>query len=270
MSINFVKINSEIKSNSDDQNSVSSRSKGLDLDLRLREFEISQLTQRNNFFMIFQGVLIAGLVQSLGNAAPIISFCMSFLGFGISILQIGMAGGAKYWQARWEASTRSSEIAIVLELLEKDKLAVQTFTLDGSLLSDLEKEQISEWNNKQVNEEYKVINNPDYIKGVVFRDISSGKSGVRGALDWWVRRLAILPKWSVSRIPIWVGGLLAVFWMTILINTLHFSWNEKSMKLDYLKEQTENSEPKKTPQEEDEIKKDFDSGHIDELKLLIA
>lgn len=34
------------------ENPVDSRVKGLELDLHLREFEINQLTQRNNFFML--------------------------------------------------------------------------------------------------------------------------------------------------------------------------------------------------------------------------
>lgn len=125
-------------------NAVGSRSKGLEVDLRLREFEINQLTQRNNFFMIFQGVMIAGLVQSQGTGAPLITFSMALLGVVTSTLQIGMAGGAKYWQSRWEASTRSSEIAIVLELSRQRKLAVQTFTHDSSLLSQAERKQIAE------------------------------------------------------------------------------------------------------------------------------
>ncbi|MHC1910589.1 RipA family octameric membrane protein [Klebsiella pneumoniae] len=32
-----------------------------ELTIRIRDFEITQLSQRNNFFMIFQGVLFAGL-----------------------------------------------------------------------------------------------------------------------------------------------------------------------------------------------------------------
>lgn len=225
MEINLLKFFSDRKSSEieDFQNNpVGSRSKGLELDLRLREFEITQLTQRNNFFMIFQGVLIAGLVQSLGNAAPIIYFLLSILGFAISILQIGMAGGAKYWQCRWEASTRSSEIAIVLELLEKNKLAVQTFTLSNELLTEDEKRKIDEWNNKQTCDSEKIISDSKYIDEIVVKDINAGKKGIRKNLDYWVRKFAILPKWSVSRIPIWVGGFLSVFWFFVLFNVVSF------------------------------------------------
>lgn len=196
-------------------NSVGSRPKGLELDLRLREFEISQLTQRNNFFMIFQGVLIAGLIQSQGTSAPIITFSMSLLGLATSALQIGMAGGAKYWQSRWEASTRSSEIAIALELTKRKKLAVLTFTHEHSLLTEDEREQIAKWNDENPFE--KIPDSSGHIDAIVKADITprSNKKWFRNAMDWWVRKLAIEPKWSVSRIPIWVGGALLLFWAII-------------------------------------------------------
>lgn len=196
-------------------NPVGSRAKSLELDLRQRDFEISQLTQRNNFFMVFQGVLIAGLVQSQGTAAPLITFGMSLLGVATSIFQIGMAGGAKYWQSRWEAATRSSELAIVLELLAKERLAVQTFTLDPAVLTEEERGQIERWN-IECRDDSRIINDPNFIRQVVLTDIRSGSSGkIRKTLDGWVRRFAIAPKWSVSRIPIWVGATLLVFWFVI-------------------------------------------------------
>jgi hypothetical protein len=203
-------------------NSVGSRAKGLELDLRLREFEISQLTQRNNFFMIFQGVLIAGLVQSQGTAAALITFAMAMLGVGTSVMQIGMAGGAKYWQSRWEASTRSSEIAIVLELLKQKKLAVQTFTLDPTLLTMDEQKQIKAWNDQHLDPNDHLIGDPSFINNIVKADINGGRaSGPRNWADWWVKRIAIEPKWSVSRIPIWVGAMLMVFWVIIAINSIN-------------------------------------------------
>jgi hypothetical protein len=203
-------------------NPVGSRAKGLELDLRLREFEISQLTQRNNFFMIFQGVLIAGLVQSQGTAAPLITFGMSLLGIAISVLQIGMAGGAKYWQSRWEASTRSSETAIVLELLRHNKLAVQTFTHDSSVLTKGEQKQIAEWN-AQCNPDDRITNDPQFIGQIVLADIEAGsKRGFRWFADAWVRRFAIAPKWSVSRIPIWAGAALFVFWTVVALHLVRF------------------------------------------------
>lgn len=205
-------------------NAVGSRAKGLELDLRLREFEISQLTQRNNFFMIFQGVLIAGLVQSQGTAAPLITFSMSLLGVATSAFQIGMAGGAKYWQSRWEASTRSSEIALVLALMRQGKLAVQTFTHDSTLLTAEEQKQIKKWNDQQPDPDDQITDDPDFIHNVVLADIQSGRRrGFRRYADWWVRRFAIAPKWSVSRIPIWVGATLLIFWAVIASHSIRLT-----------------------------------------------
>lgn len=73
-----------------------------DIALRMREFEITQLAQRNNFFMIFQGVMLAGVLQS-AHTIPVVSFLGCVAGFFISIFQVGMAAGAKYWQEYWEA-----------------------------------------------------------------------------------------------------------------------------------------------------------------------
>lgn len=202
-------------------NPVGSRAKGLELDLRLREFEISQLTQRNNFFMIFQGVLIAGLVQSQGTAAPLITFSMSLLGVATSAFQIGMAGGAKYWQSRWEASTRSSEISLVLALLRQGKLAVQPFTHNPTLLTEEEQRLIKKWNDQQTDCDDQITDDPDFIKNIVLADIQAGRRcGFRWCADWWVRQFAIAPKWSVSRIPIWVGAMLFVFWSVIASHSI--------------------------------------------------
>lgn len=69
--------------------------------LRMRDFEIAQLTMRNNFFMIFQGVLFAGVVQST-HPKPVVSLMVCLVGLAVAIFQIGMASGAKFWQEYWE------------------------------------------------------------------------------------------------------------------------------------------------------------------------
>jgi hypothetical protein len=202
---------------------VGSRVRGLELDLHLREFEINQLTQRNNFFMIFQGVLIAGLVQSQGTAAPVITFAMSFLGTATSLLQMGMAGGAKYWQSRWESATRSSEVAILMELVRANQLGVQTFTLEQTPLAQHEKEEIKRWNDANPHDPIR-DDGGEYIRNQVLADIQgSHQRPVRKALDSWVRKFVIAPKWSVSRIPIWIAAFLFLFWATIWLSTWRFT-----------------------------------------------
>jgi hypothetical protein len=110
----------------DDQESASSLSQDeiaasstFELAIRLREFEIGQLAQRNNFFMIFQGVLLAGVVQSTGSI-PIVSFMACVAGLFTSILQTGMAAGAKYWQERWEYGAERAE-RILLQQLQSNE-----------------------------------------------------------------------------------------------------------------------------------------------------
>jgi hypothetical protein len=143
------------------------------------------------------------------------------------MLQIGMAGGAKYWQSRWEASTRSSEIEIVLSLVQQGKLAVQTFTHDLSLLTPDEQKKIERWNLAQSTIDEHITDNSHLIQEKVMADINGKNSvesmarRVRRYLDWWVKRLAIEPKWSVSRIPIWVGAALFIFWAVIALNSIH-------------------------------------------------
>ncbi len=80
-----------------------------------RQFEITQLVQRNNFFMIFQGVLLAGLIQAAGNGKiiPIISLMLVLAGLLTAIWQIGMAAGAKFWQERWELAVNKIESDLI-------------------------------------------------------------------------------------------------------------------------------------------------------------
>lgn len=85
------------------------------LAISARDLEINQLVQRNNFFMIFQGVLFAGLLQAAGNGKiiPIVSFLVCFIGLATSLLQVGMACGAKFWQERWEHAVESIEKFVI-------------------------------------------------------------------------------------------------------------------------------------------------------------
>lgn len=79
----------------------------------VRDFEITQLVQRNNFFMVFQGVLLAGLLQasnsSNGHITPVVAFLVSLAGLLVSVLQFFMASGAKFWQERWEHAVETAE-----------------------------------------------------------------------------------------------------------------------------------------------------------------
>ena len=187
-----------------------------ELTLRQREFEISQLTQRNNFFMIFQGVIIGGLVQSGGSAAPILTFSICALGLVVSIYQTAMAAGAKFWQVRWERATRQLEVWLLQELKDHKKV-FQLFSSDPKFLSTSEEQALEDVNKAAARLDDPLNMQPGLIKQWVEQDIRAGAD--HWLLDRITSRL-ILWKPSVSRIPIKVGIALVVFWLVLLAHTL--------------------------------------------------
>lgn len=144
--------------------------------LKMREFEITQLTQRNNFFMIFQGVLFAGLVQS-AHTKPVVSFMVCIAGLFVAIFQIGMASGAKFWQEYWE-------------------------------------QMLSEYERKERGRDPELFHNDEsrYANTVKERIHRHGYCGLTSKL--------ILTKFSVSRIPIYVGIAFSVAWALLALSTL--------------------------------------------------
>jgi hypothetical protein len=144
--------------------------------LRMRDFEIAQLTTRNNFFMIFQGVLFAGLVQS-SHQKPIVSLMVCVVGFVVAIFQIGMASGAKFWQEYWEQ---------MLSKYEGDARSAKP---------ELFHDETSQ-----------------YEKTVKDRMQHRGFSGLASKL--------VMCRFSVSRIPIYVGIALSAVWGLLILCTL--------------------------------------------------
>ena len=183
---------------------------------RQREFEINQLTQRNNFFMIFQGVMIAGLVQSQGVAAPIISFLVCLVGVFVSLMQVGMAAGSKYWQIRWERAAKTTEIWLLASL--RDERLVSSFlTADGIHLSNAEKARLLTINQSTARQNDPLTFGDGDITKANMEDLGSGHIDPRRILENWL----ILRKFSVSRIPIWTGIALTTFWLALLSFTVH-------------------------------------------------
>lgn len=68
--------------------------------IETRKFEITQLVQRNNFFILFQGFLFYAVSQTKDSfllcILPLIGVLMAFF-------QWRGAAGAKFWQEYWEA-----------------------------------------------------------------------------------------------------------------------------------------------------------------------
>lgn len=172
----------EKKRDSYSQNDTEALFKVYGIALRLRDYEIDRLTNRNNFFMVFQGVIIAGILQSDGTL-PVVSFMVCLVGLFISIIQLGVAAGAKFWQVRWEAAVANIEKKMyeVIDLNKKDMERTVFYPL------------------------FSVRPNVDYdkfIEGVVQDFLDEKRS--------YFTNLLIMKRFSVSRGPIYVGLLLVV------------------------------------------------------------
>lgn len=63
--------------------------------IKTRDFEIQNLIHRNNFYMLFQGVLLASVFSSSANK-PIVELIICCSGMIISWYQIKVSAGAKY------------------------------------------------------------------------------------------------------------------------------------------------------------------------------
>lgn len=156
---------------------------------QLRDFEITQLVQRNNFFMIFQGVLLAGVLQSEGKVL-FVTAAVCLLGAIISVAQYRMAAGAKYWQQRWESELIQTEAALKVHYGTSKKIWLRDL-FDG------------------VDADSKV------------------KFGFKK--HGWITRVTIdkiiLDKPSVSRIPIYVGMILCAAWLVLAACFLVRGWS---------------------------------------------
>lgn len=195
---------------------VGNLSLAYELALKQRDFEISQLTNRNNFFMIFQGVLIAGLVQSGGKALPSVNFALCLLGMVVSMYQTGMASGAKYWQIRWECAVKELEIRL-LSTLQNEPFVMQLFTVDKQHLRPEDTQRLRDLHARRAN---LLGNRPSdnlsveegFINKIVEDDLSRGRGG-------WIVKKLILNRYSVSKIPIYVGIALTCFWGGLWLRT---------------------------------------------------
>nr|WP_321466404.1 hypothetical protein [uncultured Desulfobulbus sp.] len=155
------------------------------LALQLRNFEITQLYQRNNFFMIFQGVLLAGSANAIlsvhADYVPIIVLCIT--GLIVSILQVMMAGGAKFWQEYWEEKVSQYEN----ELYRNENVEQTLFHADNN-----------------------------YYKNIVIGRLSRNEDDNNSTENNF-----IINKYSVSRIPIYTGITFSFAWLGLLIYSFY-------------------------------------------------
>ncbi len=147
-----------------------------------RDLEISQLVQRNNFFMVVQGVLLAGLIQASGNGKiiPIVAFLVCLAGLLVSVLQILMAAGAKFWQERWEHAVETAEA----KLFPNAEPAINA-------------------------ELFRVFSSPKETTNAIVEKRMKGKH-----LGWLVTC-----RFSPSRLPIHTALVFAVIWLLLWLCT---------------------------------------------------
>ncbi len=157
------------------------------LAIETRNFEITQLINRNNFFMLFQGVLLAAVFSNQA-PKPIVEFIICFSGIFISGHQMKVAAGAKYWQEWWELKT--SEIEDELKKAIGNDSFIPLFSL-----------------------------NKDQMKAFRKKVITKIESPQSKCLEIDYNKI-IKTKYSVSRVPIYTGFVLMLTWVALLFSTL--------------------------------------------------
>lgn len=156
------------------------------ISIEIRNFEINQLIQRNNFFMLFQGVLLASALQTQASK-PFVEIIICFAGVMVSIYQLQMASGAKFWQEWWESRVEHFE-----------KLLSDKTGSEGRYFHELF----------------------DVSRDKVHETIKKRLSAHRG---WSLSNALILGVFSVGRAPIKVSIVLIISWVLLLIHTLDIS-----------------------------------------------
>lgn len=156
--------------------------------IETRNFEIAQLVARNNFFMIFQGVLFAGLAQASGTAPAVVVFVVCAVGVIASLLQACMASGAKFWQERWEYELEKTERELLVALRSESGRTVKLrrlFSLPPKRAERIVRARLARQN---------------YVSQLLIR------------------------RFSVSRLPIYAGYSFLVFWILLLFSAIQGPW----------------------------------------------
>ena len=151
--------------------------------IELRNFEITNLLNRNNFFMVFQGVMIAGFFQGSGSMSPILQFLACVCATSVSAIHVMSSLGAKFWQEAWEEALENSErrLSRIVRIQERRRF-IHFFSRRSELTQDLVKNR---------------LNNSRH----------------------WLNPL-ILSRFSVSRAPIYAAITFLFFWFIVGIHTL--------------------------------------------------
>ncbi|MDQ8951677.1 hypothetical protein RFH42_01725 [Acinetobacter rudis] len=176
--------------------------------VKTRNFEITQLVQRNNFFMIFQGVLIASIIYS-NNTVPFIHTIICFIGIFISFFQMQIAAGAKFWQEYWENEVNEAEERLNDYYTKIKK--IQFHKLFNKDVIDVQHTIYSKYFKKN---KYRLFIKEKYS--------SNHFLGTRSFLTYFPFTKIdhrILTKPSVSKIPIRTARLLLISWIFLFFSS---------------------------------------------------
>lgn len=169
------------------------------LSIETRNFEITNLIHRNNFFMLFQGVILAAVFSNQASK-PYVEFCICLMGIFISWHQIKVAAGAKYWQEWWEVRTSDIELALknkMKDLTGSDESFISLFDFNNSRSKHKIEKQVLAKTYKQ-----------------------TSLSGKAPELFENITKTLISGRYSVSRVPIASGIVLLVTWVALFLGTI--------------------------------------------------
>lgn len=185
--------------------------------VKTRNFEIGQLGQRNNFFMIFQGVLLACMITSK-ETVPFVQVVISATGFYVAYCQTNVAAGAKFWQEYWEDEVYKAEenLKKFYNDLAKNQVNenldfIPIFTKTDTEVHD---QVFQRLNRKNCNDfpNLPKINLPRLIHFLFL--------GEKLSPNIFSTKSLILTKPSVSKIPIHVGQCLIISWALLFFSGL--------------------------------------------------
>jgi hypothetical protein len=128
-----------------------------------------------------------------------------------------MAAGSKYWQVRWERAAKTTEIWLI-EALKNEPRISHFFTADGNDLHADELAKLTQINLEPNRQADPLTMGAGAGRDANERELKLGAPGTAKRFWNWV----ILKKFSVSRIPIYVGATLAAFWFFLLTLTVNY------------------------------------------------
>ncbi|WP_333664973.1 hypothetical protein [Acinetobacter guillouiae] len=176
--------------------------------IKTRNFEIQQLVQRNNFFMIFQGVLIACIIYS-NNTVPFIHTAICFIGIFLSFFQMQIAAGAKFWQEYWE-----SEVVLAEEKLKEFYRIIKKTEFHQLFNKDINEVKHTIYSRYFKNKPTRLFIKQNYNSEPFF---SKGKLRKYNPFTKVDNRILMKP--SVSKIPIRTARLLLISWLFLFISS---------------------------------------------------